>query len=78
MSPEAKELLGQKIEQLKKFRDSDEIAINARDLRAFNFEVDSTIPDSNPMFLTVSDLRAVAAAESIEPVEEDCGCPKTE
>lgn len=78
MSPEARELLGQKIEQLKQFKDSDEVAINARDLRAFNFEVDSKIPDGNPVFLTVGDLRAVATAESVEPIEEDCGCPKTE
>ena len=78
MSPEARELLGQKIEQLKHFNDNDQIAINARDLRSFGMDVDPGIPAGNPVFLTVGDLRAVASVEDVQPVEEDCGCPEME
>jgi hypothetical protein len=78
MSPEARELLGQKLEQLKNFQDNDQIAINARDLRAFGMDVSPEIPGGNPVFLTVGDLRAVAVVEEVQPVKEDCGCPETE
>jgi len=78
MSPEAKELLGQKLEQLKRFDDKDQIAVNARDLRAFGIEVAQGTPDRNPVFLTVGDLRAVASKEEVQPVEDDCGCPEME
>lgn len=78
MSPEARVLLGQKLDQLKSYKDDDQIAINARDLRAFGIPVDSAIPGGNPVFLTVGQLRDVATEESVEPVIEDCGCPEME
>ena len=78
MSPEARELLGQKLDQLKAYKDDDRIAINARDLRAFGIHVNPGIPDGNPVFLTVGQLRDVAVEESVEPVVEDCGCPELE
>ena len=78
MTPEAKVLLGEKIEQLKHYKDEDRIAINARDLRAFGHPVAEEIPPLNPVFLTVGDLRAIASKEQVEPVVEDCGCPETE
>lgn len=76
--PEARELLGQKLEQLKNYKDEDQIAINARDLRSFGIDVNPAIPGGNPVFLTVGDLRAVAVEEAVQPVEEDCGCPELE
>lgn len=78
MSPGARLLLGEKLEQLKAYKNEDQIAINARDLRAFGFQVDETIPDGNPVFLTVGNLREIASEEAIEPVVEDCGCPELE
>ena len=78
MTPEAKVLLDEKIEQLKIFKDEDQIAINARDLRGFGMQVDEKIPAGNPVFLTVGELRALAGIEPSEPVVQDCGCPGTE
>lgn len=78
MSPEARELLGQKLDQLKAYKDGEQIAVNARDLRAFGIHVNPGIPDRNPVFLTVGQLRDVATEESVEPVVEDCGCPSEE
>jgi hypothetical protein len=78
MSPEARELLGQKIEQLKNYRNEDQIAINAKDLRSFGIDVSPKITGGNPVFLTVGDLRALAVVEEVQPVKEDCGCPETE
>jgi hypothetical protein len=78
MSPEAKELLGQKLEQLAPYGDEQEIAINARDLRAFGFQIPAETPDSVPVALRVKDLRQVAASADVAPVVEDCGCPEKE
>lgn len=78
MSPEARKLLGEKLDQLKNFKDGDQIAINAKDLRSFGMDVNPLIPGANPVFLTVGDLRAVAVVEEVQPVVEDCGCPETE
>lgn len=78
MTPEAKVLLDEKIQQLQSFLDKDEIAINARDLRAFGMQVDESVPDGNPVFLTVGELRDLAGIEPSDPVVQDCGCPGTE
>jgi hypothetical protein len=78
MTPEAKQLLGEKIEQLKIYPDEHDIAINARDLRAFGLEVPEHIPGGTPVFLKVKDLRQLAEVSDVEPIVEDCGCPGKE
>lgn len=78
MTPEAKVLLDEKIQQLRSYKDEDQIGINARDLRAFGMQVDPSIPGGHPVFLTVGELRALAGIEPSEPVVQDCGCPGTE
>ena len=78
MTPEAKVLLDEKIEQLKVFKDDSQIAVNARDLRAFGMQVPETIPPGNPVFLSVGELRNLAGIEPSESVIEDCGCPGKE
>ena len=78
MTPEARELLGQKIEQLKRYPDDHEIGINARDLRAFGMDIPEQIAPGAAVLLKVKDLRVLAAAEQVEPVVEDCGCDEKE
>ena len=78
MTPEARQLLGEKIEQLKNYPDNHDIGINARDLRAFGMEVPAEVAGGVAVFLKVKDLRDLAIVEEVEPIEEDCGCSEKE